>query len=79
LYEYQALPSQTVLVGNDLAADIKPAQDAGMKTAFYTGDDQCAFLHGLGGAVIPDISFSKWDELPGRVSFYEKGGAGENC
>lgn len=72
LYEFQVLPSQTVFVGNDLAADIKPAQDAGMKTALYVGDDKSAFLNGLRSAVIPDITFSTWNELTERVSFYEK-------
>jgi Predicted hydrolase (HAD superfamily) len=72
LYEYQVLPSQTVFVGNDLAADIKPAKEAGMKTALFTGDDQSAFTHGLEQSIIPDISFTTWDNLVERVSFYEK-------
>jgi putative hydrolase of the HAD superfamily len=70
LYEFNVLPAQTLFVGNDLAQDIKPAQDAGMKTAFFTGDSQCVFVHDLGGAVVPDISFSAWEELPQRVSFH---------
>lgn len=72
LYEYQVLPSQTVFVGNDLAADIRPAKEAGMKTALFTGDDQSIFKHGLENSVVPDISFTEWDELVNRVSFYEK-------
>jgi putative hydrolase of the HAD superfamily len=72
LYEYQALPSQTVFVGNDLASDIKPAQEAGMKTAFFAGDDRCAFVHDLENNVVPDIVFSDWNELPERISFHEK-------
>jgi putative hydrolase of the HAD superfamily len=70
LYEFQIFPSQALFVGNDLVADIKPAADAGMKTAFYTGDKESAFLHDGAGAAIPDISFSSWDELPRKVSFY---------
>jgi putative hydrolase of the HAD superfamily len=72
LYEYQILPSQALLVGNDLVSDIRPAQEAGMKTAFFTGDSRCAFLHGSGGKVLPDISFSSWNELARRVTFYSK-------
>ena len=72
LYEYQVLPSQTVFVGNDLAADIKPAREAGLKTALFTGDDQSTFTYNLEQSVIPDISFTRWDELAERVSFYEK-------
>ena len=72
LYEYQILPSQALLVGNDLLSDIQPAQEAGMKTAFFTGDSRCAFTHGSSGSIIPDISFSSWDELAGRVTFYSK-------
>jgi putative hydrolase of the HAD superfamily len=72
LYEYQILPSQALLVGNDLLSDIRPAQEAGMKTAFFTGDSRCAFTHGGSGTIIPDISFSSWDEFAGRVTFYSK-------
>jgi putative hydrolase of the HAD superfamily len=72
LYEYQILPSQALLVGNDLMSDIRPAQEAGMKTAFFTGDIRCAFTHGSSGTIIPDISFSSWDEFAGRVTFYSK-------
>jgi len=73
LYELHILPSQTVFVGNDLALDIKPAAEAGMKTAFFCGDSQSAFVHDLHGTVVPDISFTAWDELAARISFYEKG------
>jgi putative hydrolase of the HAD superfamily len=72
LYEYQALPSQTVFVGNDLASDIKPAKELGLKTAFFTGDDQCAFVHDLEDRMVPDIAFSDWTELPERVFFQEE-------
>jgi putative hydrolase of the HAD superfamily len=72
LYEYQVTPSQTLFVGNDLLLDIKPAQDAGMKTAFFTGDSRSAFFHDLAGTIIPDLTFSKWDELPSRVSFHSQ-------
>jgi putative hydrolase of the HAD superfamily len=74
LYEFQILPSQVLFVGNDLSADIKPAQDAGMKTAFFTGDKESAFLHDCGGKVFPDISFASWDELPKRIFFHSKTG-----
>jgi putative hydrolase of the HAD superfamily len=69
LYEYQALPSQTVFVGNDLASDIKPAQAIGLRTALFTGDDRCTFVHNLEDSVVPDIVFSDWADLPQRVSF----------
>lgn len=70
LYEFQILPSQTVLVGNDLLLDIKPAIEAGMKTAFFTGDSAGAFVHDLSGQVIPDISFQDWNQFPSMISFY---------
>ena len=44
LYEYHILPEQTVFVGNDLAIDIQPAAEAGMKTALFTGDRESAFF-----------------------------------
>lgn len=72
LYEYQILPQQTVFVGNDLSLDIQPAIEAGMRTAFFTGDDKSAFVHDLSGKVIPDIVFDHWDELPEKISFYRK-------
>ena len=72
LYEYQILPSQALLVGNDLVSDIQPAQEVGMKTAFFIGDSRCAFTHGRGGTIIPDISFPSWDEFARRVTFYLK-------
>jgi putative hydrolase of the HAD superfamily len=71
LYEYQALPAQTVFVGNDLALDIKPAMDAGMKTALFTGDEKCMFIHGLDD-VIPDLTFSGWNDLAQKISFHEE-------
>ena len=70
LYELHILPAQTVLVGNDLFIDIKPAQEAGMHTAFFTGDMESAFVGDLGGSIVPDISFEDWSELPGRISFF---------
>lgn len=72
LYEYHILPSQAVMVGNDLILDIKPSQDNGMKTAFFCGDSCSAFTHDLGGKVIPDISFSSWEEFSSRVSFHSQ-------
>ncbi len=72
LYEYQILPQQTVFVGNDLSLDIKPAIEAGMRAAFFTGDDKSAFVHDLSGKVIPDIVFDYWDDLPDKISFYRK-------
>ena len=72
LYQLQILPSQALFVGNDLVSDIKPAGDAGMKTGFFIGDKESAFVHDSGGIVIPDIAFSSWDELPQRVSFHSK-------
>jgi putative hydrolase of the HAD superfamily len=73
LYEKHILPSQTVFVGNDLAIDIQPAEEAGMKTAFFTGDKEAAFVHDLDGKVIPDITFENWSDLPRSVSFYSGG------
>ncbi len=72
LYELQILPNQTLFVGNDLSLDIQPAAEAGMRTAFFTGDDMSAFIHDLNGKVIPDIVFDSWEELPGKVSFFEE-------
>lgn len=72
LYEYQILPQQTLFVGNDLSLDIKSATEAGMPTAFFTGDDKSAFVHDLSGKVIPDIVFDSWYELPHKISFYRK-------
>jgi FMN phosphatase YigB (HAD superfamily) len=72
LYELHILPRQTVFVGNDLSLDIKPAQEAGMKTAFFTGDDTSAYMHDLGGTIVPDLVFETWEELPGKLSFFEK-------
>jgi putative hydrolase of the HAD superfamily len=75
LYEYQVLPSQTVFVGNDLQADVKPAQEAGMKTALFAGDRESTFLRGLEGSVVPDVAFDSWEQLPRCVSFF---GGGES-
>ena len=76
LYEYHILPEQTVLVGNDLVLDIQPAAKAGMKTAFYTGDKESAFMHDLAGEVVPGISFQSWEEFPSRISFYSEESGG---
>jgi Predicted hydrolase (HAD superfamily) len=70
LYEYHILPGQTVFVGNDLMIDIKPAQEAGMMTALYTGDREVLFTHELEGQIVPDIVFSDWEELPHMLSFF---------
>lgn len=70
LYEFHILPSQTVFVGNDLVQDIQPAQEAGMKTAFFIGDDQSAFVHDASGTIIPDICFARWEELPFKIAFH---------
>lgn len=72
LYEYQILPSQTIFIGNDLSVDIQPAQEAGMRTAFFAGDRESAYVHDLSGKVIPDITFQNWSELPSKISFYEE-------
>jgi FMN phosphatase YigB (HAD superfamily) len=70
LYEYHILPEQTVFIGNDLLTDIGPAQEAGMKTAFFSGDHRTAFFHDLSGKIVPDITFSTWPELINRISFH---------
>jgi len=72
LYEYEILPRQTLFVGNDLSSDIRPAQEAGMLTAFFTGDDKSVFRHDCGGKVVPDIVFNAYDQLPGKISFFEE-------
>jgi putative hydrolase of the HAD superfamily len=72
LYELHILPQQTVFIGNDLRIDIEPARDAGMLTAFFSGDRHAAFVHDLEGAVTPDIAFTAWRELPRLLSFYEE-------
>jgi hypothetical protein len=43
-----------------------------MLTAFFVGDDKTAFVRDLDGTATPDISFSYWDDLPAKLSFYEK-------
>ena len=73
LYEFQILPQQTVFVGNDLAIDIAPAQEAGMRTALFTGDRRSTFIHDLDGRVIPDLVFSGWNELVDKLSLYSEG------
>jgi putative hydrolase of the HAD superfamily len=75
LYERQILPEQTVFAGNDLLLDIGPASQAGMRTALFTGDKNSAFFHGREAAIVPDIYFSRWDELPGKVSFFNGKGS----
>jgi putative hydrolase of the HAD superfamily len=75
LYEYQILPSQTVFIGNDLSLDIDPAAKAGMRTALFTGDRSSLFLHGKEETVVPDLSFSSWDDLTNKISFFSEGAA----
>jgi putative hydrolase of the HAD superfamily len=70
LYELQILPNQVVFVGNDLLNDIKIASDAGMHTAFFTGDSRSAFVHDLENKIFPDIVFDRWEDLPQKISFY---------
>jgi len=70
LYELNALPSQTVFIGNDLAADIEAASEIGMKTALFTGNRGSTFLHDLEGKVFPDIVFSTYSELNSKITFY---------
>jgi putative hydrolase of the HAD superfamily len=69
LYEYQILPEQTVFVGNDLQQDILPAQEIGMKTAFFAGDCRSAFTHGA-NSIIPDIVFKDYLDLPNKITFH---------
>jgi putative hydrolase of the HAD superfamily len=73
LYEYHILPNQTVFVGNDLALDIAPALEAGMRTALFTGDENATYVHELSGKVVPDICFDDWSELPQKISFFSEG------
>ncbi|MGD9202874.1 MAG: HAD family hydrolase [Chitinispirillia bacterium] len=70
--EYQILPHQSVFIGNDLSLDIKPAQEIGMMTAFFCGDTNSAFIHDMYEKVVPDITFSSWEELPSKILFFEK-------
>ncbi|MBN1982325.1 MAG: HAD family hydrolase [Chitinivibrionales bacterium] len=72
LYGYSVLPSQVVFIGNDLIHDIKTAQEAGMKTAFFTGDEKSFFIHDRSKSIIPDIAFSTWPELVEKISFFEE-------
>jgi putative hydrolase of the HAD superfamily len=72
LYEHQILPSQAVFAGNDLSADILPAKQAGMQTAFFIGDRRCAFGLEASDKVVPDITFADWGDLPEKISFYEE-------
>ncbi len=72
LYEYHILPRQTVFIGNDLSTEIAPAQEAGMKTALFTGDSQCTYLHNCSGKVVPDITFSSWPQLLNKLSFHSE-------
>ena len=70
LYEYHITPDQTVIVGNDLAADVAPAAALGMRTALFCGDDLMAFGRDAGGGAVPDIVFCDWAELPERLLFH---------
>lgn len=71
LYELQILPSQTVFIGNDLSQDIKPAQEAGMLTALFTGDDKSTYQHDNNEEIIPDIIFDSWPDLTQKISFHK--------
>lgn len=71
LYEFNILPEQTVMVGNDLLIDIAPAKEAGMKTALFTGDAFSFFTHEE--EIVPDIVFDQWMEIPEKISFYAEG------
>lgn len=73
LYEYRILPSQTVFAGNDLLIDIAPAATAGMKTAFFAGDAQSAYVHDRQHDIVPDLSFFSWEELPDLLSIHSQG------
>lgn len=70
LYEFQILPEQTLMVGNDLAIDIAAAQRLRMKTAFFAGDRHCAFMHEQGGKTVPDLVFTSWTDLIEQLSFH---------
>ncbi len=70
LYEIDVLPSETIFIGNDLSADIKAADEIGMKTGFFTGNIGSTFLHDLDGKIIPDIVFSEFSQLNDKISFY---------
>ena len=71
LYEYHILPSQTVMVGNDLLIDIDPAKRAGMKTALFTGDSSMLFTHGHTD-IIPDLTFDDWETFSEKISFFSE-------
>jgi putative hydrolase of the HAD superfamily len=73
LYEFQILPEQTIFIGNDLAIDIAPAAEVGMKTALFTGDSKSTFIHDRAGNVIPDITFTSWTDLPDLLYFHNGG------
>jgi putative hydrolase of the HAD superfamily len=77
LYEYHILPEQTVFVGNDLVLDIEPAAKVGMRTALFVGDSTSAYFHDQYGKIIPDITFSAWEELPHKLSFFSEGSGQE--
>lgn len=64
LYDYSILPEQTLFVGNDLLLDIQFAQTHRLNTAFFAGDRDVAFFHDQKKAIIPDICFSSWSQLP---------------
>jgi putative hydrolase of the HAD superfamily len=74
LYEYRITPDQTVIAGNDLAADIAPAAALGMRTALFCGDDLTVFGRDGGGGVVPDIVFYDWEELPEKLLFHGEPG-----
>ncbi|MGM0461554.1 MAG: HAD family hydrolase [Fibrobacterota bacterium] len=71
LRERQIAPEQAVFVGNDLELDMISAREAGMKTAFFTGNTHSTFLHGREREFVPDIVFSDYSQLPRKLSFHE--------
>ncbi len=70
LYEAEILPAQTIFIGNDLSLDVKSAEEVGLKTALFTGNVNSTFKHDLEGKIIPYLSFSDFNELPNKLSFY---------
>lgn len=71
LYELDILPSQALLVGNDISADISPAHDIGMATAFFAGDEETSFRRDMQDTEVPDITFTHWEQLPDMVFLHE--------
>jgi len=75
LNRHHITPAQTVFVGNDFNADIRPAAAAGMRTALFCGDDKMVFGKDENiGDIVPDIVFEDWELLPQLISFYGEEG-----